>query len=227
MITTVIFDLDDTLYDEIDYCRSGFAAVARALASMPGVPPDEAIFDSLWKQFNSGNRARTFNSVLEELGVPTAAEIIDKLVSIYRGHRPEIKLPASSQAVLDTLYAKYTLALLTDGFLPAQQLKVEALGIKHYFKSIVYTEALGREFWKPSPAGFERILSELNVEPSQCVYVGDNELKDFIAPNHLGIATIRLIRPKSIHTESGKDPDAPAARTIGDIGELPRIIETL
>jgi len=32
MITTVIFDLDDTLYDEIDYCRSGFASVAEFLA---------------------------------------------------------------------------------------------------------------------------------------------------------------------------------------------------
>jgi len=28
MITTIVFDLDDTLYDEIDYCKSGFASVA-------------------------------------------------------------------------------------------------------------------------------------------------------------------------------------------------------
>jgi FMN phosphatase YigB (HAD superfamily) len=28
MITTVVFDLDDTLYDEIEYCRSGFTSVA-------------------------------------------------------------------------------------------------------------------------------------------------------------------------------------------------------
>jgi FMN phosphatase YigB (HAD superfamily) len=27
MITMVIFDLDDTLYDEIKYCKSGFKAV--------------------------------------------------------------------------------------------------------------------------------------------------------------------------------------------------------
>jgi FMN phosphatase YigB (HAD superfamily) len=33
MITTVIFDLDDTLYDEIDYCKSGFMAVAEFLTS--------------------------------------------------------------------------------------------------------------------------------------------------------------------------------------------------
>jgi len=33
MITTVVFDLDDTLYDEIEYCKSGFAVVAEFLAN--------------------------------------------------------------------------------------------------------------------------------------------------------------------------------------------------
>jgi FMN phosphatase YigB (HAD superfamily) len=35
MITTVVFDLDDTLYDELDYCRSGFRAVAASIADLP------------------------------------------------------------------------------------------------------------------------------------------------------------------------------------------------
>ena len=35
MITTVVFDLDDTLYDEVEYCRSGFEAVAEFLANLP------------------------------------------------------------------------------------------------------------------------------------------------------------------------------------------------
>jgi len=39
MITTVVFDLDDTLYDELDYCRSGFRAVAESVADLPDALP--------------------------------------------------------------------------------------------------------------------------------------------------------------------------------------------
>jgi len=69
MITTVIFDLDDTLYDEIDYCRSGFRAVAQFFAELPSTPAAERMFDSLWGQFTAGNRTKTFNVALRELGV--------------------------------------------------------------------------------------------------------------------------------------------------------------
>jgi putative hydrolase of the HAD superfamily len=227
MITTVVFDLDDTLYDEIDYCRSGFAAVAKALASEHASLSEAMIFEVLWRQFSSGNRNKTFNAALGELNLSAAPETIDKLVSIYRCHKPTITLPPSTKAVLDKFAGKYILALLTDGFLPAQELKVKALGIEHYFKSIVYTEALGRQFWKPSPVGFQRILSELNAKPETCVYIGDNELKDFIAPNQLGIATIRIVRPRGIHKEPASTPDGRAARTITDIAELPKLIESL
>jgi putative hydrolase of the HAD superfamily len=227
MITTVIFDLDDTLYDEIDYCRSGFAAIARLLASMYGTAGEAEIFETLWRLFESGNRTNTFNAALAQLKLPCSPELIAKLVDVYRNHKPDIALPTSSKAVLNTLLGKYTLALLTDGFLPAQELKVEALGIKHCFKVIVYTEKMGRQFWKPSPAGFEQIVSQLNVSAKTCVYIGDNEVKDFIGPNRLGIVTIRLTRPNGIHIERGADQDAPARYTIKDITELPSLVETL
>jgi putative hydrolase of the HAD superfamily len=229
MITTIVFDLDDTLYDEIDYCRSGFTAVAKALASLPGLPADAetTIFNAFWQQFSSGNRDKVFNAALEQLGLPASQEIVEKLVMLYRVHKPMITLPPSSKAVLDTLKKKYTFALLTDGYLPAQELKVEALGIKKYFKFIVYTEAMGRQCWKPSPVGYEGVLMALDVNPPNCVYVGDNEIKDFIAPNRLGFATIRIIRPNGINKEPGTDPDAPAAHTITDIAELPPLLEAL
>ena len=67
MIETVILDLDDTLYDERDYCKSGFAAVADHLAASGDAPAAERIFDALWGQFSEGNRTRTFNAALDTL----------------------------------------------------------------------------------------------------------------------------------------------------------------
>jgi len=227
MITAVVFDLDDTLYDEIEYCQSGFATVAESLANLPDASPAERIFGALWGQFTAGNRTRTFNAALDELEISYDDERIRELVDIYRNHVPRITLPQDSRNVLSELSTEYTLALLTDGFLPAQQLKVQALGIEKYFESIVYTEQLGRECWKPSPAGFEKIMQTLKTEPEDMVYVADNENKDFIAPNKLGFSTVQLIRPARIHASVSTESGAKAQFVIRQISQLPALLEGL
>ncbi len=227
MITTVVFDLDDTLYDEIDYCKSGFTAVAEFLAERPEAPPAERIFDALWEQFTAGNRTNTFNAALDELDISYDDNRIKEMVNVYRNHVPKIKLPEDSLDVLCELKVKYTLALLTDGFLPAQELKVQSLGNEKYFKCIVYTEQLGREFWKPSPAGFEKIIQILKAKPENTVYIADNEKKDFIAPNKLGFLTVQLIRSARIHTSISAESGDKAQSVIHEISQLPALLDEL
>jgi len=227
MITTVAFDLDDTLYDEVDYCKSGFTVVARFLAGLTQSPDADRIFDCLWKHFSAGNHTKTFNAACDELSISYDNVLIQKLVQLYRNHIPKITLPDDTADVLHQLSAQFTLALLTDGFLPAQQLKVQVLGIENHFNCIIYTEQLGRDCWKPSPAGFEKLMQDLNQKPQNLAYVADNEQKDFIAPNKLGMLTIQLIRPNRIHLESSDEPDAKAIYKIHKITELPPLLEKL
>ena len=206
MITAVVFDLDDTLYDEVDFCRSGFQAGAQFIATLSNRHRPDEIFATIWDCFQSGNHSSTFNAALEQLGVQHDPNIIGKLVEIYRTHTPTLTLPPESQATLHALKGKYTLGLLTDGYLPMQRLKVQALGIEDYFAAIVYTEELGREFWKPSPRGFERLTELLKTRPEQMVYVADNETKDFVAPNQLGMLTIQLLRPRGLYGRVSNPP---------------------
>ena len=227
MITTVVFDLDDTLYDEQEYCKSGFDAVAHSLSNLIDVLPPEDIFESLWQQFTAGNHTKTFDAVLDSHGIHHNQKLIQKMVETYRTHSPKISLPPDSKEILQKLSEKYTLALLTDGFLPAQQLKVQALDIEKYFKTIIYTEQLGRQYWKPSPAGFEKIIRDLNTKPQNSAYVADNEEKDFIAPNKLGFTTIQIIRPARTHTSTAHTPNAAAGHVIHQITQLPTILEKL
>ncbi len=227
MITTVAFDLDDTLYDEVDYCKSGFAAAAKFLSNLPDMPAAERIFDAFWKEFTAGNRTKTFNAALEQLGARYDDKLIEKLVEVYRNHRPKIKLPQDSRDILNQLSGKYILALLTDGFLPAQKLKVKSLGIERYFKCIIYTEELGRQFWKPSPAGFEKLMETLNTRPENIAYVADNPIKDFIAPNKLAFSTIQIIRPGRILRESYDQFGDAAQYVIHQLTDLPSLLEQL
>ncbi len=219
MITTVVFDLDDTLYDEVDYCRSGFETVADFVAKPPETSSAERIFDCFWRQFTAGNRTKTFNTALEELGIDYNDKLISELITVYRNHIPKITLPQDSKDVLCQLKGKYTLAMLTDGFLPAQQLKVQALGLEKYFKCIIYTEQLGRNCWKPSPAGFEKLMQTLNARPETISFVADNEKKDFIAPNKLDFLTVQVVRSARIHTESSAESGAAARYIIHKISE--------
>ena len=227
MIKLVIFDLDDTLYDEVDYCRSGLGSVAKLLAESTEGATAENIFHVLLSQFNAGDRTKIFNNALDQLGIEYTVEFIMSLVKHYREHKPDIVLPDESSGVLEELGGKYTLALLTDGFLPAQKLKVKALGIEKYFECIIYTEELGREFWKPNPAGFQKILAQLQADAESSVYIGDNEKKDFIGPNGLGLATIKLIRASGIHTEVCAEPGACAGYVVHNISELPELLAKL
>jgi len=236
MITTVIFDLDDTLYDEIEYCKSGFAAVAEFLANRSESTINNPIMikyeikrisQILWKQFSTGNRTKTFNAALDKLDISYDDKLIRELIEVYRQHRPTITLPLDSRDALCKLSKKYTLALLTDGFLPGQQLKVQALGIEQYFKSIVYTEQLGRQYWKPSPVGFENIIRSLGTRPENTVYIADNEKKDFIAPNKLGFVTIQILRPARLHTSACEQAEGKAQHIIGQISQLSSLLEKL
>jgi putative hydrolase of the HAD superfamily len=227
MITTVIFDLDDTLYDEIDFCRSGFRAVAPHIAALSDAYSADAVFATLWKCFMTGEHGSTFNVALAELGIPCDGPLIHKLVEVYHTHLPTLTLPPESRAVLEDLKTRYTLGLLTDGFLPTQRLKVQALGIEHYFQAILYTEELGREFWKPSPRGFEKLLERLGARLEETVYVADNERKDFIAPNRLGLLTIQVLRPSGLYQQPSSPADAAPKVKIATIDELAAVLARL
>ena len=230
MITTVVFDLDDTLYEEIEYCRSGFFAVADFLSRLPAAVQkyeSDDIFKILWEQFFTGDSKKVFNAALDKMEIDYNEDTILNLVGIYRNHEPNILLPDISKSVLDQFSGKYSLSLLTDGFLPAQELKVRALGIERYFDCIVYTEALGREFWKPSPEGFKLILKKLRQKGHNCVYVADNAEKDFIGPNSLGFTTVQLIRPLNIHKGAPEQPNAAPGHIINSLSQLPSLIKRL
>jgi putative hydrolase of the HAD superfamily len=227
MVSTIIFDLDDTLYDEIDYCKSGFRAVAQYVAErFPGASAD-SLYEAMLGQFEAGNRRTVFNAALESSGIGFDDDCVATLIQAYRDHHPSLTLPAESRRTLDELGKRYRLAILTDGFLPAQKLKVRALGIERYFQSVIYTEELGRENWKPSPLGFQKIMFDLGAEAGECMYVGDNEEKDFIAPNLLGMTTVKLAKPTSLHPAIASEPQARPIHTIYAIEDLIRLVKSL
>lgn len=201
----VVFDLDDTVYLERDYVRSGFAAV--------GSWAEEALAATgfgrcCWELFCSGVRHRTFDEALHRLGVGGDAALVRDLVNRYRSHVPDIALLADARRAIATLQADgVAVGVLTDGPLESQRAKATALGTADWAQRVVFTDELGPSATKPSPAGFIRLQQSFGVAARECIYVGDNPHKDFGGPATLGWRTVRVRRPGALHVDvpSGAD----------------------
>jgi putative hydrolase of the HAD superfamily len=224
----VVLDLDDTLYPEAAYVRSGFRAVAARAQETLGVPAAEGEAE-LVALFEEGVQGDTFDRWLAARGLGGDVAVGD-LVAAYRGHAPEIAPFPEAAALLRRLRADgSTVGLLSDGDPVVQGRKLDALGLREAFDAIVVTGELGPDAGKPSPRGFEEVLRRLGDAPSgEAVYVSDNPAKDFLGARRAGMRSIRVRRPGGIYAglEPGTPEHAPDAEVAG-LDEVPRALDGL
>jgi putative hydrolase of the HAD superfamily len=224
----VVFDVDDTLYLERDYVRSGFAAVDAWAAAELGV---DGIADAAWEQFLTGRRGDTFDVALRARGVEPTPATVDQMVACYRSHRPDITMLPDAAARVEQIRGRAELVAVTDGPLASQRAKVAALGVARWAALVVFTEEFGPGFAKPHPRAFELVEAHADTRGTDNVYLADNPAKDFAAPRALGWRTVRVRRPDSLHVGvvSGDDVDlevtdlSDAAQLLGfEAARVPR-----
>ena len=219
----IVFDLDDTLYPEADFVRSGFQAVDLVLQSR-GISGFHLHANTL---FQEGLRGKIFDAALVKLGAPATPELIGELVNIYRSHLPRLTLFPDARWALDYFGQHSKIALLTDGFAAVQRNKVQGLGLGNTFAAFIYTDELGRDAWKPSPTPFLKIAAMLEMQDTMesLVYVADNPTKDFIAPNQLGWTTVRVRRSGGEYSAlEPRDASHAPRHEISSLEELPGVL---
>lgn len=223
-IEIVVLDLDDTLYPEREFIKSGFHAVG-AYLQKSGITSDD-LFPVLWKTFCQGVRSTVFNDVLHAVGIEPEEGIIKKLVAIYRSHQPSLSLFPDAEFILNHLRGRKKMGLLSDGYLETQKNKVFALKIENYFDVIMFTDSLGRQFWKPHTAGYEKIMDACSIPGEKCLYIGDNPLKDFYGARQAGWKTVYVARTDGIYGEQENVPeDYKADISVHDLYKLAEAIE--
>lgn len=187
-IKVVVFDLDDTLYEELEYVRSGHRAVAQFLAPILLQDP-EIIYSELQDALKLG-REGVFDRVLSKYK-KNSKRLIAACLQVYRQHDPQISLSPSTLSCLQQL-KDYPLYVVTDGNIRVQRRKCQALGLDAFMKRCICSWAYGKKCGKPSPYCFLKICSWENVTPEEVVYVSDNPHKDFVGIKPLGFRTIRV-----------------------------------
>ena len=214
-VDAIVLDIDDTLYLEREYVRSGFNAVGRWAGQELGI----ADFGTrAWAAFEAGARGKIFDEVFTACGRRPDDATVSAIVRRYRTHVPEITLAVDARRALDRWHGVALLAAVTDGPLPSQQAKVRALTLDRWIPQIVFTGDLGEGKGKPHPAAFELVQDRLGVSGERCVYVADNPAKDFVAPKLLGWRTVRVRRPCGLHTGTASSDDV--AHEIASLDQL-------
>lgn len=192
-ILGVIFDLDDTLYSEKQYVKSGYKAVAKLLG-------DETLANRLWEYFENGKPA--IDELLNELDY---LDKKDECLEVYREQMPEITLyDGVANLILELKNKGIKVGIITDGRVSGQKKKLQALGLDKMVDDIIITDELGGiQFRKPCDIAFRVMQRKWRIPFEQMMYVGDNPSKDFQACKQLGMRWVYFKNVEGIYSISG------------------------
>jgi HAD superfamily hydrolase (TIGR01549 family) len=216
-LSAIIFDLDGTL------CRYGLsisAALEKAFrqtgygglfgahrARLSGDRYKEflhAVDREAIEGIRYGSRGReALRRLLREAGLDEglALKVGPQFIRLLS---ESVELLPEAARVIESL-ENYELGLITNGPSEVQWKKIRRLGIEHWFAEIIVSGDLGVE--KPDGAIFARMLTILDVEPEEALYVGDSLYYDIQGAKRAGLWAAWLNPHGKEHDRDLPQPD--------------------
>ena len=199
MKKAVIWDLDDTLYSRVEAARKTFFGMFATLL-YPG--REEAFIGQAVAYMmtrvlrNSMVHETAFQALLEKYP-PDVPYVRAACLDYYYAHIAEFAKPFPEipelLPKLRALGLKTAIVTnVTPDRLSSQKRKVEALGIGHLFDAIVYSGEYGIN--KPDRRIFDHAAGLLGVDPSRCLFVGDDPTSDISGALGAGIEAVWVDR---------------------------------
>lgn len=224
-ITTVVFDLDDTLYPEITYVYQGLEQVAKKIRAVLGDGTSVSVLkEEMIYLLETEGRGHIFDRILANRKL-TDRLSVGELVEVYRSVRPSLILYSDAQSFLTACKEKgLKTGLITDGNAQVQHAKISALGLEQMLDMILATADLAEGIQKPDVRVFEYCLEKLGSRPEESVYIGDNPEKDFIGARKTGMNTIRICRTQGMCVTLQAKPGYEADRIINNLCEIEELL---
>lgn len=203
MYKHIFIDLDDTLWD----------FHANAKASLHEMYDDRKLsryfldFEhffkiyakrnlELWEMYGKGEISKEFLMIerfrhpLVKMGIDNdqlAEQISTQFLDILP--TKTILLPYAIE-LLDYLQPKYSLTIISNGFVEVQYKKLRSANLEHYFTHIVLSEAA--KALKPDKRIFEYALQLNSAKASETIMIGDSYAADIVGAQNAGIDQIFL-----------------------------------
>lgn len=199
-VENIFLDLDGTLHDFRATARAGMTSVFDSIHQEYAIPVEALtkeyglIMAEAEKQaFREGKTSREyrterFSKLLGRFSIRDDArvsELVDKYGTVFEDN---LRLEVDVQHALAALSKGFTLYLLTEGPLDAQQRTIEKLGISKYLSGI-YTSG---EYKKVKETGdlFTTALENLRCKPENVLVVGDSKQRDIRGANLCNLKSV-------------------------------------
>ena len=214
MIDAVIFDLDGVLLESEQVWDAAREELTNELG---GRWHDRAQRDMMGMSSLEWSRY-----MHDDLGIALppdeiSAEVVRRLESLYREHLP--LLPGAREAV-ESLAARWPLAVASSSNRPLIELVLELAGIAERFEAVVSSEEVERG--KPAPDVYLEAARRLGAEPTRCAAIEDSE-NGLLAARAAGM---RVIAIPNRDFPPGEKALAAASTVLTSLEELtPKVIE--
>jgi HAD superfamily hydrolase (TIGR01549 family) len=226
---TIFFDLDGTLYSYNSGHQAGLKGAYEYWSELTG-DSYEKFFDkymlnrSRIKRFLSGtvgshSRVLYFQGMVEQDFQSSRPFHIAELTQRYwDAFINDIKPFENVESVLGNLKSKgYQLALITNMSAEVQFRKLHRLNLDNYFEAVITSEEAGQE--KPHPHIYFHAIDRLNVNPKNCIMIGDDFKNDVEVAEFVGMRPILITIEQDEPSHSGFKLDA--------FAKLPKIIDKI
>ncbi|WP_420317559.1 YjjG family noncanonical pyrimidine nucleotidase [Ekhidna sp.] len=199
-IKHIFFDLDHTLWDYDRSAQETLLEIYRdlklsntELSTKKFIGTFYEVNNKLWVKYNDGLIDREyiknerFNEIFQATGLDVS---LSKKASTYFMSHCSLKpyLMSDALTALNYLSGRYQLHIITNGFLDAQNRKLNSSGITKYFKVMVTSECSNSR--KPNPEIFEYSLSQAGALKNESIMIGDNPRTDIHGAKEFGMKTV-------------------------------------
>lgn len=225
----LFFDLDDTLWAFTQNARATFEELYDKYGYGRFFVSFGQYYDlyqrhnlELWDAYGRGRitkeelNRRRFLYPLEAVGAGDAALAQAYAADFFAIIPTCRRLMPFAREVLDYLYPRYNLYILSNGFQELQCRKMRSAGIDGYFKKVVLSDDIG--ILKPHPAIFHFALSATQSQAGESLMIGDSWENDVEGAAGVGMHQVYydLARRKDL-------PFKPTYR-IESLEELPEFL---
>jgi YjjG family noncanonical pyrimidine nucleotidase len=185
MYKTVFIDLDDTLWDFHANAKSSLQEIYEERNLGQYFDSFDQYFNlyakrniELWEMYGKGTISKEaltlerFQHPLIQVGIDNAA-LAKEIGDQYLGLLPtRTMLVPFAKELLDYLFAKYPLTIVSNGFVEVQYKKLHSCNIGRYFTHVVLSEAA--KALKPDKRIFEYALQLNNATAYETIMIGDS-----------------------------------------------------
>jgi putative hydrolase of the HAD superfamily len=207
-IDTILFDLDNTLFDHYYSLKNGISAIKNAYPQYLGnfdvnflvetynQSLEEAYQQYLDRQISYEEKdKRKIDIFFQKLGLPIPSSNIAKSIrSIYEESYQSDRraTPGSVETLVRLQENGYTLGILSNGQQKDQEIKAESIGVRILVEAVFTSEGL--KAVKPDPVIFQKAAESLEKSPGEIIMIGDSIRSDITGAIESGMKPI-LYKP--------------------------------